>query len=162
MINMTIRLPSKRSFVIFAVCIIGVLIISGFVIQGGVACGVYDNISAQLAYIKSHGYEVDETPISQKSFTIADDFDHSMTMYNEIQQSQGFDLNEYKGCTVTRYTYSLKNYPNYTEGMRLSLIVYKGNIIAGDIHSTIDSGFVHGFDIDSTNIDIKKGLTNWT
>ena len=150
MINMTVRLPSKKSFVICAVCTIGVLIILGFVIQGGLTYGVYDNPSAQLAYIKSRGYEVDETPLSQKSFTIADEFDHSMTMYNEIQLSQGFDLNEYKGCTVTRYTYSLKNYPNYTAGIRLSLIIYKGNIVAGDIHSTTGSGFVHGIDFGNT------------
>ncbi len=156
MFNMTVRIPSKRSFIICCICIIGLLIIIGFAAEGGVTYGVYDSQSAQVAYINSRGYEVDEEPVSKQSFTIADEFDRSMEMYNEIQQSQGFDLSEYKGCTVTRCTYLLKNYPNYTEGMRLSLIIYNGNIIGGDIHSTIDSGFMHGFDLEGINIDIKE------
>ncbi len=156
MINMTVRFPSGKKFAVCSICIIGVLIIAGFVIQGGATAGGYDSTSAQIMYAKSRGWEVSDKPTAVKSFTVADEFDRNMTLYNEIQQSQGFDLTEYKGCEVTRYTYELKNYPNYTDGMKLSLIVYNGNIIAGDIQSATDSGFMHGFDLDGANIDIKE------
>lgn len=76
--------------------------------------------------------------------TIADRFDSNMELYNEIQLSQGFDLRDFKGCEAVRYTYKLLNYPNYPDGVHLSFIVYNGDIIAGDIQSTTDSGFMHG------------------
>ncbi len=156
MLNMTVRLPSKRKFIFWSLCIIGLLIIVGFVIGGGVTAGNFDNISTQVDYARKHGWDVSDRPLSVKTFTVADKFDKNLKLYNEIQQSQGFDLSDYKGCEVKRYTYELKNYPHNPDGMRLSLIIYKGNVIAGDIHSTMDSGFMHGFNLDGTNIAIKQ------
>lgn len=144
MLNITIRLPSKRRFSIWAVCIIAIMIIAGFVMQGGTLKGEYDSYSSQVRYAKSLGWEVSEKPVSEQKFIISDQFDSNMEFYNEIQLSQGFDLRDFTGCEVVRYTYELINYPNCPDGMRLSLVVYDGNIVAGDIQSTTDSGFMHG------------------
>lgn len=144
MLNITVRLPSKRRFIIWSVCIIAVILIAGFVMQGGALRGEYDSYGAQVRYAKSLGWEISEKPVSEQKITIADRFDSNMELYNEIQISQGFDLRDFKGCEAVRYTYKLLNYPNYPDGVHLSFIVYNGDIIAGDIQSTTDSGFMHG------------------
>lgn len=154
MLNMTVRMPSSRKFVIWSICIIGLLIIAAFVIQGGGLVGEFSSSNAHAKFAKSHGWKISEKPVSEQNFTIPDNFDENMELYNEIQLAQGLDLRKFKGCKVTRYTYELYNYPNNPEGMRISFIVYDGNIIAGDIQSTMDSGFMHGFDFSGTRMEL--------
>ena len=67
---------------------------------------------------------------------------------NELQKSQGFDLTDYAGKSVTIYNYKVLNYPENSEYVYATLIVLDGVIIGGDIHSTELNGFMHGFKID--------------
>ncbi len=73
------------------------------------------------------------------------EFDEVYKKYNEIQLSQGFDLEKYKGKRVMKYTYDIKNYPNESE-VSLNMLVYKNKLIAGDVCSKKQGGFMHGLE----------------
>ena len=66
--------------------------------------------------------------------------------YNEIQRRQGLDLSAYKKKSVMRYTYAVKNYPDYDGEVLVNILVYKNTVIGGDVCSADVSGFVHGLE----------------
>ena len=59
-------------------------------------------------YLTSLGWEFN-TPCEEKEVQIPQEFNDTYTDYNEIQKTQGFDLEKYKGQTVTVYTYNITN-----------------------------------------------------
>ena len=66
--------------------------------------------------------------------------------YNDLQKSQGFDLEEYAGKTVERYTFRLNNYPEVKSEVFANVLVFNGKIIGGDICTAALDGFMQGFD----------------
>lgn len=108
----------------------------------------YDSINNQediIKFIEEFGWKVDQTPIEKETVTIPDQFDKVFVNYNEIQKKQGLDLSLYKRKTVTRYTYTVTNYPDYQGTVYANVIVYKNRVIGGDICSAAPEGFVFGF-----------------
>ena len=65
--------------------------------------------------------------------------------YNALQKSQGFDLTAYAGKNVMRYVYKINNFPGATEPVYATLLVYKNQIIGGDITNTGTKGHIQGF-----------------
>ena len=63
-------------------------------------------------YLTSLGWEF-KTPCTQKEVTIPQEFNDTYKSYNEIQKSQGFDLEDYKGQTATVYTYNITTYEGF-------------------------------------------------
>ena len=59
---------------------------------------------------------------------------------NELQKSAGYDLSQYAGKTVMRYVYKVNNFPGATEPVYATLLVYKNQVIGGDITNTAASG----------------------
>ena len=102
----------------------------------------------RVGFIKSFGYEINERNYEKETVVIPDDFDSVYTRYNDIQRAQGLNLKKYKGKSVTRYTYYVTNYPNYDGKVAFTMLVYRGNIIGGDVSGLDGDGFVHGFGID--------------
>ena len=100
----------------------------------------------RVEFLAQFGWEIDKTPIEQTEFTIPDTFDRVMMGYNEIQKSQGLDLSRYENKKVTRYTYEVKNYSGYEGKVYANVIVYRDEVIAGDICAADPLGFVHGFE----------------
>ena len=82
----------------------------------------------RMEYVRSLKLTVDEENCSSKETVIPSDFGKVYLKYNELQKRVGFDLSRFKGKQVTIYSYPLEN----TE-KNLTLIVYKGEIIGGDI-----------------------------
>ena len=143
MLNFTLKMPSKRNFIICAICIIAVIVIAVFVSQGSGVKGNYDSIDNQVEYARSFGWDVSEKPVKVQKFNIADSLDDDLERYNQIQLSQGFDLHEFTGCQVVRYSYSVNNYPHCPSGILLNLMVCDGYIVAADIQSVEGDGFIH-------------------
>lgn len=54
----------------------------------------------------------------------------------------GFDLSQYAGKTVKRYTYQVSNYPGLQENIWASLLLYKKEVIGGEIYSNEGDGFI--------------------
>lgn len=100
------------------------------------------------AFLAQFGWEVSDDPIEVSEIIIPAEFDETFTRYNEIQQAQNFDLSDFQGRRVKRWTYEVLNYPGY-EGQRgvvqANLIIDRGMVIGGDVLSLELGGFIHGF-----------------
>ena len=69
-----------------------------------------------------------------------------MNSYNELQRNQGLDLSKYRGREVKRYTYKVKNFPDYSGTVMANVIIYKNRVIGGDLCSSDVTGFICGFE----------------
>lgn len=99
----------------------------------------------RIAFLSQFGWEVVPQCVEEVGVTIPADFDRVFVGYNQIQKEQGLDLSAYRRKEVTRYTYEVTNYPDYEGKVLANVLVYRGNVIGGDICSEAKDGFVHGF-----------------
>ncbi len=104
---------------------------------------VVANREERMEYLRSLGWEVGEE-LEEQSITIPRKFGQVYGDYNELQRSQGFDLANYAGLSATRYTYSILNYPGAAETVVADIIVYRNQVIAGDVQSVAADGFMSG------------------
>lgn len=96
-------------------------------------------------FLQSYGWEIADD-CEEKTLVIPEKWNNVYNDYNEVQINQGFDLSDYKGRTVTLYTYTVTNYENLSEGVVADLLVCDGTLIGGDICNTSASdGFLVGF-----------------
>lgn len=98
----------------------------------------------RIAYLESYGWQVSQEPSSVEELLIPETFDDSYTQYLELQSSQGFDLTDYCGKRVKRYTYDIYNYPTGESGIQAGLLICKNTVIGGDVLSPQLGGFIHG------------------
>lgn len=160
----------KVFFIILAVAVICFL--SVFAAIGGrkSPAAVQENGSVSLraadsqqriSFFSQFGWEVDEEPVEVREIYIPDEFDAEYEKYNSLQKQQELDLESYKSVTAKKWTYNIKNYPGYenTEGcVEGNLIVYNGNVIAGDITCLDEQNrFVKTFDYPDRNAASKAG-----
>lgn len=109
----------------------------------------YDKVksSADAAnFLAQFGWTVDGGNAKSAKVTIPSEFDKVFAAYNEIQKSQGLDLSKYKKKELTRYTFVVTNYPNYSGTVYANVLVYRNKVVGGDICSADVTGFVHGFE----------------
>ncbi|MDO4982122.1 MAG: DUF4830 domain-containing protein [Eubacteriales bacterium] len=99
----------------------------------------------RTAYLRSYGWEADVKSEAEKRITFPSEFGDVMTEYCQLQRSQGFELEKYSGKECMQYTYRLMNYTGGAKDVFITIYVYKGNVIAGDIHTLSSDGFMHGF-----------------
>lgn len=102
----------------------------------------------RLHFISQFGWAVDEEPVEVREIVIPQEFDDVYENYNKIQTQQGFDLSDFHGKRVKRWTYIITNYPGYSddeECVRINLLVFDGLVIGGDVCSVELDGFMHGF-----------------
>lgn len=110
----------------------------------------YDKIKTsedRREFLEQFGWKTEDTEIESVKVKLPAEFDKIMTEYNELQKSQGLDLQKHKGREVERYTYTVTNYPDYSGTVYANVIVYRNRVIGGDICSSDVSGFIHGFDL---------------
>jgi len=106
---------------------------------------------SRIEFLKSYGWEVSSN-VTEEIIIIPPQFNEIYKNYNEMQKQQGFDLSNFKGKTVTKYTYEVINYPKsasdeYAPNVFANLLVYEDKIIGGDICSMELDGFLHGFNL---------------
>lgn len=108
-------------------------------------CKGVDTPEARIAFLKARGYDVENHEEEISMLTIPAVWNPYFQAYNEMQKKQGMDLESYKGKSVERYTFVIKNY-DYNGTVLADLIIYEGRVIAGDVRSAQKDGFLHGFD----------------
>ncbi len=113
--------------------------------QSGINYTKIKDNDARREFLRQFGWEVSEKELESIEVTVPKEFDRVMTEYNEIQRRQGLDLSAYKGKTVSRYTYEVKNYEGYDGKVYANVIVYKNKVIGGDICTADVKGFIQGF-----------------
>ena len=99
----------------------------------------------RLAFLASFGWQVREAPTETQEVRIPKEFNEVFTRYNQLQQSQGFDLSDYAGKTAKRYVYAITNYPGGSQDFYATVLVCQNKIIGGDVTSTAEGGAMHGF-----------------
>ena len=97
------------------------------------------------AFLAQFGWEVSDEPTEICEVIIPEIFDSVYQKYNELQRAQEFDLTRYQGRRVKRWTYEVKNYPDYEGAVVANLLIYNNTIIGGDIASNALDGFMQGF-----------------
>ena len=149
MMVMTAKVDKKKILIGIAAAL--VLIIAAFTIFGGkgedttpTAATVSSN-DARVEFLKGFGWDVTNTPVESSQVRIPDKSSEVYDRYNTLQKSQGYDLSSYAGKNVMRYVYKINNYPNATEPVYATILVYKNQIIGGDVTDTAARGQIRGF-----------------
>lgn len=149
MLVMTAKINKKKLAIIFAAVVVViaalVLLITGGNDATPTASTNVSNNDARVAFLKGFGWEVTTSPVQSSQVRIPEKSNDVFTRYNELQKSQGYDLSQYAGKVVMRYVYQINNYPGATEPVYATLLIYKNQIIGGDITNTAAKGHIHGF-----------------
>lgn len=109
------------------------------------------NNDARVKFLTDLGWDVASSPTESGQVRIPEDASEVFDRYNQLQQSQGYDLKNYAGKSVMRYVYKVNNYPGATEPVYATLLVYKNQIIGGDVTDTAAGGKVQGFKMPTGN-----------
>lgn len=149
MLVMTAKLDKKKIALIFAAVVVAItalvmLFSGGRDTEPTVSTGVSDNDS-RVAFLKSFGWEVITSPTESSQVKIPKESSEIFERYNQLQKNQGYDLSQFAGKTVMRYVYQVRNYPGATEPVYATLLVYKDQVVGGDITDTSAKGKIQGF-----------------
>ena len=148
MLVLTAKVDKRKIAIILlaAVVLIGgiIMLFSGGESTPTGSVAVSDN-DARVAFLKSFGWDVVNSPVESSQVRIPETSGDVFKRYNELQKSQGYDLSAYAGKTVMRYVYKVSNYPGATEPVYATVLVYKDQIIGGDVTDTSAKGVVRGF-----------------
>ena len=148
MMFMTAKVDLKKILTIIG--ILAAAIIAAIWLFGGedtaptAAPGVSTN-DGRVQFLKDFGWEVASSPVESSQVRIPQDASEAFDRYNILQKGQGYDLSKYAGKTVMRYVYKITNYPGATEPVYATLLVYKNQIIGGDVTDTAAKGHIRGF-----------------
>ena len=137
---------SKRAKAALAVILAGVLLAVVLLLMGRSDYGQaaqwqLTTNEDRVAYLESLGWQVEPEPVETLQFLLPEKLEEPYLTYNELQDSQGFDLSACCGMQVARYTYTVTNYPGRAEGVQANLYVCEGQPVAGDILCAGADGF---------------------
>lgn len=137
---------------VLVLCGVAVAAVAGLRASGAVVStsaspkGVKSN-DDRVAYLESYGWTVNPEAARVEELIIPEEFDDTYTQYLALQSGQGFDLTQYSGKRVKRYTYEITNYPTGEAGVQAGLLIYKNTVIGGDVLSSQLGGFIHGLEM---------------
>ena len=154
MFVMTTRVNKKKIFGLLAAAAGLVLLLTLLLGGGGDAASTGAQSVAtndgRVQFLKDFGWDVAASPVESGQVRIPEAASEVFDRYNTLQKSQGYDLNKYAGKTVMRYVYKISNYPGATDPVYATLLVYKDQVIGGDITDTSAKGVVRGFKMPDT------------
>ena len=149
MFVMTAKVDKKK--IILALGAAAVLLVMLIMVFGGggeaapTAALTADTNDGRVKFLTDFGWEVAASPTESGQVKVPDTSSEVFARYNALQKSQGYDLSQYAGKTVMRYVYKVKNYPNATDPVFATVLVYKDQVIGGDVTDTGAKGVVRGF-----------------
>lgn len=148
MMVMTAKVDLKKIALVLGAVAAGIvaiiLLFGGSSAEQTSATAVSGN-DARVEFLKSFGWEVAASPVESSQVRIPESVTEVLDRYNQLQKSQGFDLKNYAGKTAMRYVYKISNYPGATEPVYATLLVYKNEVIGGDVTDTAAGGKLQGF-----------------
>ena len=143
---MTAKVDFKKIIIVLAAVvgvILAVLLMLGSNRTEQTAATVGDNDS-RVKLLEQMGWQVSASPVESGKVMIPEKPSELFSRYNDLQKSQGYDLSQYAGQTVMRYVYKVNNYPGATEPVYATLLVYKDQVVGGDVTDTGAKGVVQG------------------
>ena len=146
---MTAKVDMKKILIIagavVAVIIALILLLGGGSDAADTAAPAISGNDARVEFLKGFGWEVAASPVESGQVKIPQESSEVYDRYTALQKSQGYDLTQYAGKTVMRYVYKVNNYPGATDPVLATVLVYKNQIIGGDITDTSATGLMQGF-----------------
>lgn len=150
MMVMTAKMDIKK--IILALVAVAAAIIGLVLLFGGngddaaptASTGISNN-DARVAFLKSFGWDVNTSPTESSQVRIPEESTEVFDRYNALQKSQGYDLTQYAGKSVMRYVYKVNNFPGATEPVYATVLIYKNQVIGGDVTDTSAKGVIQGF-----------------
>lgn len=150
MMVMTAKVDKKKIIIILAALVVFaaalVVLLGGD--KGDAAATAAPSVSTndgRVKFLTDMGWDVVNSPVESSQVRIPKESDEVYERYNALQKSQGYDLSQYAGKTVMRYVYKINNFPGATEPVYATMLVYKNQVIGGDVTNTAANGAVQGF-----------------
>lgn len=149
MVVMTAKVDKKKIAVILAALLLVAVLIGVFSGKGTSSSSKTETPAIatnedRVAFLTALGWTVSKSPVETQEVRIPEESSEVYNRYNALQVSQGYDLTQYAGKNVMRYVYEITNYPSATEPVYATLLIYKDQVIGGDVTSTAADGAVHG------------------
>ena len=149
MMFLTAKLDIKK-IAIIAIAVVAVIVMLVLLFGGSggsttTAATPASGNDARVEFLKGFGWEVVTSPKESGQVKIPQSGSDVFDRYNALQKSGGYDLSQYAGKTVMRYVYEVSNYPGATDPVYATVLVYKNQIVGGDITNTSAKGAVSGF-----------------
>ena len=149
MLVMTAKVDIKKILLILAAVVV---VITGVVLLFGGGEDAQPTAAPSLAtnegrvkFLTDMGWDVVVSPAETSQVKVPAENSDVFTRYNALQKSQGYDLTQYAGKKVMRYVYLIKNYPDATDPVYATLLIYKDQVIGGDVTNTSAKGVIQGF-----------------
>lgn len=158
MMVMTAKVDLKKIIMIIAGA--AALILAAILLLGGgesdaapTAASVTSN-DGRVQFLKDFGWDVTTSPTESSQVKIPKESSEVFDRYNTLQKGQGYDLSAYAGKSVMRYVYKINNYPGATAPVYATVLVYKDQVIGGDVTDTSPGGKIRGFKMPEGNATI--------
>lgn len=145
MMVMTAKVDIKKILAvlgIIAVGIIGIILLFGGGDAQTTSATAVTNNDARVRFLAGYGWTVAATPTESGQVRIPAESSEVFDQYNQLQKAQGFDLSNYAGKSVMRYVYKVTGNPDATDPVYATLLVYRNEVIGGDITDTAVNGKV--------------------
>lgn len=143
MFSVNLKLSNKRIAILFITFVVLAMVVISLRLSNlnrpatvSVECSTETEVREYLA---SFGLQLGDCTVDE--ITVPYEFNDVYKSYNKIQQSQGFDLVDYKGEKLYRYTFSVQNHPE-SERAFAEVLLYGKRIVGADIYSTELDGFI--------------------
>ena len=148
MLVMTTKIDLKKILLGLAIAValivaLVMLFSGGNDTQPTAVTGVTSN-DGRVKFLSDLGWEVTTSPVESGQVKIPAESTEVYDRYNSLQKSQGYDLTPYAGKTVMRYVYQIHNFPDATEPVYATLLIYKNQVIGGDVTDTSAKGVIRG------------------
>ena len=153
MMVMTAKVNMKK--IMIGIAAAAALILSLILLLGGgettqTAAPAVSSNDGRVKFLTDFGWDVTTSPVESSQVKIPDASSEVFDRYNALQKSQGYDLSKFAGKKVMRYVYKINNFPGATEPVYATLLVYKNEIIGGDVTNTAAGGKIRGFKMPET------------
>ena len=149
MLVMTAKVDKKKiAMVVGAIVAVITAIVFLFSGRGSVSTIGSNTVTSnddRVQFLSGFGWEVVSSPAETSQVRIPANSSEVFDRYNALQKSMGYDLTPYAGKNVMRFVYRINNYPGATEPVYATLLIYKNQVIGGDVTDTAAKGAIRGF-----------------
>ena len=148
MMVMTAKVDLKK--IMLALAAVAALVLAVILLVGEgsatqTAAPTASSNDGRVKFLTDFGWDVTTSPVESGQVKIPEETTEVFERYNTLQKSQGYDLSKFAGKKVMRYVYKINNYPGSTEPVYATVLVYKNEIIGGDVTDTAAKGHIRGF-----------------
>ncbi len=147
---MTAKVDLKKIVIVLAAVaglVLGAVLLLGYGDDVQTAAPTMASNDGRVKFLTDLGWDVVVSPVQTSQVKIPEQTGDVFERYNALQKSQGYDLGQYAGKHVMRYVYELKNYPGATDPVYATLLIYKDQLIGGDVTDTAAQGVIRGFEM---------------